>query len=36
MANSQGHPSAPELIKQEIGSGLFSVDDEPHFQMARL
>lgn len=31
MSNSQEHPSAPGLIEQVIGSGLFSFDDEPHF-----
>jgi len=31
MSNSQEHLSAPELIEQVIGSGLFSFDDEPYF-----
>jgi hypothetical protein len=31
MSNSQEHLSAPELIEQIISSGLFSLDDEPHF-----
>ena len=31
MSNSQEHLSAPELIEQVIGSGLFSIEDEPHF-----
>ena len=35
MSNSQEHLSAPELIEQVIGSGLFSFDDEPHFNWQR-
>jgi hypothetical protein len=31
MSNSQEHLSAPDLIEQVIGSGLFSFDDEPYF-----
>jgi len=31
MSNSLEHLSAPELIEQVIGSGLFSFDDEPYF-----
>jgi hypothetical protein len=31
MSNSQEHLSVPELIEQVIGSGLFSLDDEPYF-----
>jgi hypothetical protein len=31
MSNPQDDVSTPELIQQVIGSGLFSLDDEPHF-----
>jgi len=31
MTNTQQDVSTPELIKQVIGSGLFSFDDEPYF-----
>ena len=31
MSKQQVDRSTPELIAQVIGSGLFSIDDEPHF-----
>ena len=31
MSNPQQEVSTPDLIEQVIGSGLYSLDDEPHF-----